>query len=222
MPDPNPPNYDELERRFYQQYAREFSNDLAGNNVYARQKVMTFCENFGYEYMDVEQKIYDDPMFRAHFAKKPNRTGMHERVAGEYLAQFSEITEFTILPKTGQNSIFLTENGDFRLRPELNNISTKSLDFKWQVGNTLCYASHKFTKTGGGHQDNQLDDVNRLLERFRNRHNNHMALFAICDGGFFEDELMTQLRDNTRTNPPLSFACHIGEVIGIIRDHFIE
>ncbi len=61
----------------------------------------------------------------------------------------------------------------------------KSIDFEWEVGAFKFFASHKYTKDGGGAQDNQYEDIQNFLRHTRDCNLKNTIFLAICDGEYY-------------------------------------
>lgn len=114
--------------------------------------------------------------------------------------------------KAGRNALYLTSDGNILEGSNLATKSNKSLDFYFKIDGFECYAMHKYTKEGGGNQDSQYKEMIKVLRDFQNCTDQHIVLFIIVDGYFYEEKKMQDLVRNTRTLPPRSFACKIQDV----------
>lgn len=165
-----PPNYDAIEVEMWRENAENVVNSLNEQDTNLLKKIQTYSWRFGYTEQEIQDKIRNDRMFRAWFAKEPRRQGFHELVAGEYLKQFNIITNFEILHKGGDNAEYITSDGHIVDGKNLQDKAiAKSLDFKWVTKGIKCYASHKYTKESGGNQDSQYKEQLNLLRSFQRR-----------------------------------------------------
>ena len=203
----------------WRENAKDVPRQIAAEERGMMKRVRTYCGRFGYEMQKVKDKINNDGMFAAWFSKTPSKQGMHEKIAAEYLEKINCINNFEILPKGGNEALFINAKGKILQRGAKSDTSaqdSKSLDFCWNTGGFICYASHKYTHESGGSQDHQFRDQKRFLENFRNHENKKAVCFAICDGAYYGQEKMRELGAVTRKEPPLSFAAHIEEVEEIL------
>lgn len=177
-------------------------------------RVALFVWRFDYNQEDVLSKIRDDEMFAAWFAKEPRRQSPHERIAAGYLGQFPELIAFERLKQSGRNALYINRDGEIRKGEDIQGDKpSKALDFAWKtLSGIRCYASHKYTREGGGNQDSQFIEQRTLLRNFQSRSTNDTALFVICDGPYYDDTRMSTLQAHCRTVSPLSYAVHIEEV----------
>ncbi len=165
-----PPNYDAIEVEMWRENAENVVNSLNEQDKNLLKKIQTYSWRFGCSEQEIKDKIRDDKMFRAWFAKEPRRQGFHELIAGEYLKQFEIITNFEILNKGGDSAEYITSDGHIVDGKTLQDKAiAKSLDFKWITSGIQCYASHKYTKESGGNQDSQYKEQLSLLRSFQRR-----------------------------------------------------
>lgn len=212
--DIQPPDYDRIEQELWEKHKTEVRDMLEEQDDGLLRRIRTFAEHFGFDEMKVREKIENDLMFACCFAKDATKTGFQEKEAGKYLKKFPELIQsFKLLPKTGKNAKYMDEDGNIVTGEKPEN-GSKSLDFMWTVDNTHieCFASHKFTREGGGAQNHQRDELIRLLKMFKNCNNKRIALFAICDGPYYNEQNLSLLCQHVRKEPPYSFACSVGDV----------
>ena len=213
-----PPDWDGIEQRMWRANAKDVVAEARARSARLMKRVDLFVWRFGGTVDSVLAKIQDDPMFAAWFAKEPRRQSPHEQIAADYLQQFDSIVKFIRLKQTGNLALYLNRDGEIVPRNQIQgDRPSKALDFEWESPSGVrCLASHKYTKEGGGNQDSQFREQRTLLSNFQSRSTNNTALFVICDGPYYDEQRMTTLRMQCRTNPPLSFACHIEEVSSIV------
>ena len=207
---PKPPDYDAIEQRLWRENADAVPALLAVGDANLQTKIKTYTRQFGYTVDAVREKIAADPMFAAHFAKKPNRQGIHETIAADRLRTLPMVRDFEVLPKMGANALYVTSDGEVKRgrQPE----SSKSLDFRWHTGDTTCYAMHKHTRESGGSQSSQFREMRDLLRQFQNCPDETCVLLVIVDGPYYTPARMARLRHYTRDRPPRSYALHIQDV----------
>ena len=210
-----PPDYKVIEKQLFLESKANVLNELNAKDKGIEQRIKTFCENFGEDPLKVEQKIRNDPMFAAHFAKKPKGMGFHEKVAGEWLNETLGL-EVTTLPKSGKNALYVTSDGVITKINEGETPPSKSLDFMWEKNGIIFYAMHKYTEQSGGSQDNQFNEMKKTLQNFQRASNPTKRLIIIVDGPYYNDRRMRELENLTRTTPPQSYAVHIEDVPAIV------
>lgn len=212
-----PPDYDATECKAWRQNARQVTDRLSKQDIHILKRVETYIDRFGYTLNEVSEKICADPMFASHFAKEPRRTGFHERVAAEWINEIECVANFATLPKAGVHAYYVTSDGEIRIG--LKHRPSKSLDFKWGVGDTKCYAMHKYTKEGGGNQDSQFNEMIDILKKFHSCPHQDTILLVVVDGAYYTQERMEKLITHTRTHRPKSYATHIEGVPKILEEY---
>ena len=207
-----PPDYDAVEQEMWRANADDVPVLLAVGDANVQEKVSTYARQFGYSADAVREKIANDPMFAAHFAKRPSRQGIHEKIAADWLKSLGSVQDFTVLPKSGANALYVTSDGEVKRGSELQANPSKSLDFRWRTGDVTCYAMHKHTRDSGGSQDGQRDEMSKLLQQFLRCPDETCILLVIVDGPYYTPVQMAKLRRFTRDRPPRSYALHIQDV----------
>ncbi len=81
-----PPDYDAIEIEMWPKNKENVVVDLDEQDKNLLRKIITYSWSFGYSETEIHDKIREDKMFRAWFAKEPRRQGFHEIIAGEYLS----------------------------------------------------------------------------------------------------------------------------------------
>ena len=210
---PAPPDWEKLEQKKWRANAKSVPQRLSQDDNGITKQISTYNWRFGHKVKAIKDKIKDDPMFAAHFAKDPKKQSMHEKIAEGYLRELIAVSGFVALPKSGNKAKYVTSDGEIRLGKDFTGSKpSKSLDFEWQSHGLTCYASHKYTREGGGSQDNQYREQKKLLINFLGCEDKDVVLFAICDGAYYDNKKMEELTSQTRTLSPCSFAVHIEEV----------
>lgn len=204
---PKPPNYEKIEQQMW----RDNAQSIDEKSTYFKRKVSTYVWRFGYSVSAVKNKIRADKMFANWFTKEPRRQGIHEIIAGNWIAKLNMVKDFDKLPTLGNSAIYVNRDGI--LQTGRKSAGVKSLDFKWTTGSFACYATHKYTKEGGGNQDSQYKEVEETLRRFQNgSEDKKTVLLAIMDGPYYTSSKMQKLVSLTRKAEPFSYALTIGDV----------
>ena len=185
--------------------------------------IETYCEQTGYDLVDVRRKIRNDEMFRWFFVVDPIRQNVHEKTAIRHIDAIHGVTGFR---KYGTNEMFIV-NGGIVAKNDLRGMrpSCKSLDFTWQYGGRTFYAYHKYTKTGGGHQDNQYKDLQDFINAANQSQDRDVVFVAIADGGYY-DTLnghagVSKLRRlDDMTNHSTTFVAQIDTLEDLLRSNF--
>jgi hypothetical protein len=148
-------------------------------------KIHNWAKKFQLNPLEVRQKIIDDNMFSLHYIIEPARQGFHEKLAADYIKKFSNVSNFENLPTSGKNAL-VVHSGLIVPKEESPSNAGKTVDFKWDTDGYKCYASHKYTKDGGGAQDNQYKDLRDFMKNSRQNNDVNIRFFAICDGEYYQ------------------------------------
>lgn len=134
-------------------------------------KIETYLEKSPFaSKQEIEDKIRNDELFAAFFAKDPLRQNIGEKVFCEYL-------NVRTLPQSGKNVVRFSTKGEIISSKELN--CSKAADF--YIGS--YYITQKYTgENNGGAQDNQYEDVIRFLTLGSISH----KVCACVDGWYWE------------------------------------
>ncbi|MCY3915871.1 MAG: hypothetical protein OXG49_07645 [Chloroflexi bacterium] len=153
-------------------------------------------------------------------ALEPRRQNIHEKHAAEFIKKMDHVSDFQKLPAIGINALYLNSDGQFVTRGQLGGATkpSKSLDFRWTTNNIACFAAQKYTKEGGGNQDSQFNELEMLLMNFLQRTNNGMALFALVDGAYYNEDRLKQLDALVRERRPRSYVTSVNSLQDILHD----
>ena len=216
----DPPDYEAIEREQWKDSQREVVQEVRSQTSRLIKRITTFISRFGYPQEDVFNKIENDEMFAAHFAKEPRRTGLHEAIAAAWIKALPWVNNFKVLPKSGDNSFKVTSDGNIVNSLRHLNIPGKSLDFMWTTGNKTFYAMHKYTKEGGGNQDSQYQEMVELMKRFLHCRDEKLVLLIIIDGEYYQtnnSKRLHILQSHQRTQDPRSYALTIGDLPKLLK-----
>jgi hypothetical protein len=98
----------------------------------------------------------------AAFATDPVKQNFGEQQAALYIRGMTRLVDqFRKLPTSGVNALSVA-NGAIVTNPGRDG-EIKSIDFTWRTGPYRVYASHKWTREGGGGQKHQYDELRRFL-----------------------------------------------------------
>jgi len=217
-----PPDYEKVEREQWRRAQEEVAKEARSPTARLLGRVATFISRFGYPKKAVLEKIREDSMFAAHFAKEPRRTGLHEAVAAKWIKALPYVQEFQILSKGGANAVKVTSDGNLETGSKGKTLPGKSLDFRWTTGDTAFYAMHKYTKQGGGNQDSQYQEMIELMKRFHHCRDTGVVLVVIVDGEYYQEKdaaRLSELQRHQRTIAPKSYALSIGELPGVLEEY---
>ncbi len=222
MWDRPPPDYEAIERKLWKQSQEDIHGEIRDKADRLLARVATFAMRFGYEEEVVLRKIEEDKMFAAHFAKEPRRTGLHQKVAGEWIRGLPDVKEFEVLPSHGSKAMKVTSDGNLETEHEGKTLPGKSLDFRWKTGTKTFYAMHKYTKEGGGNQDSQYKEMVELMRRFMLCCDEGIVLVVIVDGQYYLEnrrKRLNRLKSFERPSPPRSSALTIEELPKILEEY---
>jgi hypothetical protein len=160
-------------------------------NPQLQKKLQSWADKYGFEPELIKNKVLTDDLFVLFFVVEPKRQTLHQTVACNYIRALPGVSEFQLLPSGGDDAKYV-HGGLVVAGKEMNqNTSshTKSIDFQWVYTNFFgdridCFATHKFTKEGGGSQDNQFSDIQGFLKQAQS-HSGKKFFFAICDGDYY-------------------------------------
>lgn len=209
-PRQDPPDYDALEKEMWAVAVKEVKEEASTR---LQKRITLMINRFDFDREEILKKIEEDDMFATYFATEPRRTGVHQKIASEWLEKINEIIDFNVLPSSGENSLKVTSDGEVVLVRETRDLPGKSLDFQWKMRNQnndiiTCYAMHKYTKEGGGNQDSQFKEMQELMKRYQNNTDPKTALLIIVDGEYYNKKKMQKLDFGTRKGRHM-YACHI-------------
>lgn len=218
----HPPDYEAIEQDAWRQAHNKVGKEASSRTNRLIKRIQGFIWRFGYTENDVLDKIRDDSMFAAWFAKEPRRTGFHEAIAADWIRTLPGVRDFKVLPKSGKNAVKVSSDGNIESETPNRKLPGKSLDFNWQTGSKTFYAMHKYTREGGGNQDSQYKEMVELMKRFVQCQNRDVVLLIIVDGKYYQEKdqaRLKELKNNQRDNPPRSYALSIGEVPDLINHY---
>lgn len=128
-------------------------------------------------------------MFRKQFVKDPSKQNFYQNKAADFIKNMEGVENFKVLPQSGNNAKYISNGNLFEGKDlENKNQASKSIDFYWEYNNKECYASHKYTKEGGGAQDNQYKDIQEFLNDSRDNNLKNTIFIAICDGNYYKNK----------------------------------
>lgn len=214
-----PPDYEAYLQGMWRDNAERVLDDLAEERPGIVNKIRSYVWRFGYTAGEVRAKIVSDDMFAKWFAIEPRRQNPYEAIALDWLRDDPNIDDARKLPTSGREAYYVTSDGE--IRKGMQDPPGKSVDFYWKTGTTEVFAYHKYTKHGGGDQDNQLGEMRETLRRFQGSRERDKILFVIVDGPYYDQRAMGELRRFVRDREPRSYACHIEDVPEILT-HYVN
>lgn len=216
-------DFESLEREINLQNLDAVKQEISCRSKRLRKRILHFSEQFGIP----EQRYWDaleaDPMgpLASTLAAEARRQNIHEKHAAAFIAQMDFVTDFVKLPPTGPNALYLNRDGQDVTRRQLGKAPkpSKSIDFQWNTRGMRCLAAQKYTKEGGGTQDNQFNELEQLLRNFAQRTYNQMALFILVDGAYYTEERLNLLQGLVRLQPPKSYVTSVNDLQNLL--HYI-
>ena len=223
---PNRLDFEALEHQQNLHNLAEMEGEIRQMSERLRTRILHYAEQFDVAEADFWRDLRANPNgpLAAVLAREARRQNIHERAAADYVEQLPNINEFTNLPSSGPNACYINANGQIVTGRQLAGAPrpSKSIDFRWRTGAVTCYAAQKYTREGGGNQDNQFNEVQALLQNFLPRLNNHTALFVLVDGPYYTVARLNQLRGLVRLQDPRSYVASVNELVPILQEIAIE
>ena len=217
---PPPLNFEANERAINRRNLLAVEDEVFNRSERLATRIQHYSTQFGIPedefWSDLEANT-EGPL-AATLAKEARRQNIHEQAAAEYIEGLPHVAEFRSLPSTGPRALYITGDGQIVTGHDLGNAPrpSKSIDFQWQTGNITCYAAQKYTREGGGNQDNQFIELQTLLRNFLPRTNNDVALFVLVDGIYYTAIRLERLRGLVRLQRPLSYVTSVNELASIL------
>ena len=219
---PGPLDFESIERQQNLDNLVDMADEIQQKSERLRTRILHYAEQFDVPEADFWRDLRANPNgpLAAVLAREARRQNIHERAAANYVQQLPNINEFINLPSSGPNAYYINANGQIITGRQLAGAPrpSKSIDFRWRTGAVTCYAAQKYTREGGGNQDNQFNEVQALLQNFLPRLNNHTALFVLVDGPYYTVARLNQLRGLVRLQDPRSYVASVNELVPILRE----
>jgi hypothetical protein len=219
---PSPPlDFEAIEHQQNLDNLAEMADEIVQQSERLRTRILHFAGQFDILEAAFWQDLNADPNgpLAAVLTREARRQNIHERAAADYVAALPHVTQFTKLPSRGPNACYINANGQTVTGAQLAGAQrpSKSIDFRWRSGAVTCYAAQKYTREGGGNQDNQFNEVQALLQNFLPRLNNDVALFILVDGPYYTDARLQQLRGLMRLQNPRSYVVSVNELLPVLQ-----
>ncbi|MYC07961.1 MAG: hypothetical protein F4X57_12455 [Chloroflexi bacterium] len=156
----------------------------------------------------------------ATLAREARRKNIHENAAAAYIEDMSNVADFRKLPSSGSNALYVNSDGQILSGQQLAGAPRpfKSIDFQWTTSGVTCYAAQKYTKAGGGNQDNQFNELERLLRNFQGRTNNGVALIVLVDGAYYDQARLARLQGLVRLQSPRSYVASVNNLHTLLEE----
>jgi hypothetical protein len=150
-------------------------------------KIENWAKKFNKNPEEIRQKIIDDELFSLHYVTDPSRQKIHEELASKHISRFENVDNFKKLPNNGVNSLIVHHDGKILKKSKAQSNTDRTIDFSWNTGIFKCYASHKFTKVGGGMQNIHYQNIKIFMENSSLNNDENTLFFAICDGDYYQN-----------------------------------
>ena len=215
-------DFEANERRRNIENLADVESEVAERSGRLRTRILHFAEQFGIPEEDFWRDLDDNPRgpLAATLAREARRQNIHENAAAAYVEAMPHVVDFHKLPSVGPRAMYINRDGQILSGQQLAGAPrpSKSLDFQWNTGEITCYAAQKYTKAGGGNQDNQFNEIEQLLRNFLGRTNNGVALFVLVDGAYYNEARLTKLRGLMRLQSPFSYVASVNELYPILEE----
>ena len=217
-----PLDFEAIEHRQNLANRAEMADEITQRSERLRTRVLHFAGQFDIPEADFWRDLDANPNgpLAAVLAREARRQNVHERAAADYIEQMANVARFRRLPSSGPNAFYVNGDGQIVTGADLAGARrpSKSIDFQWQTGAVTCYAAQKYTREGGGNQDNQFNEVQALLRNFLQRINNDVALFVLVDGPYYNAARLAQLQGLVRLQNPRSYVSSVNALPTILED----
>ena len=219
---PQPLDFEAIEYQQNLANRADMAKEIAERSERLRTRIRHFAGQFDIPEADFWRDLDANPNgpLAAVLAREARRQNVHERAAANYVERMPKVAHFRKLPSSGPNACYINRDGQVVTGAQLAGAQrpSKSIDFQWQTGAVTCYAAPKYTREGGGNQDNQFNEVQALLRNFLQRINNDVALFVLVDGPCYNAARVAQLQGLVRLQNPRSYVSSVNALSPILAD----
>lgn len=184
--------------KFYQTYIGTISEEVNPKTIINKikkekedleVKIRNFAEKWSFEEKYIMNELKTNELLLLSFVKEPGKQTFHQHFAVKYLSTLPLIENFEQLPSGGNEALYVVNGKIVKGKDKDDQKTGKSIDFKWEYTfngkNLTFYATHKYTKSAGGSQDNQYKDVQEFHTESRNCINENILLLSITDGPYY-------------------------------------
>lgn len=217
---PIPPDFEAIERQENQRNLRSMEREISRRSPRVRKRIQHFSSQFGVSEADFWRDLDANARgpLAAVLAKEARRQNIHENAAADYIKALESVSQFQKLKANGPDALYLNAEGRLVTGRSLGRAPkpSKSIDFQWRTGQITCYAAQKYTKEVGGNQDNQFNELERLLQDFQNCRSDRIAFFVLVDGPYYTDTRIRQLRRLVRTEIPRSYVTGVAGIANVL------
>ena len=168
----------------------EMKAEIVQRSDRLRTRILHYAEQFDIPEEDFWRDLDANPNgpLAATLAREARRQNIHENAAAAFVETLPHVADFRKLPSVGPNAMYVNSDGQILSGRQLAGAPrpSKSIDFQWTTEGIACYAAQKYTKAGGGNQDNQFNEIEQQLRNFQGRTNNGVALIVLVDGALLQ------------------------------------
>ncbi len=179
------PNYEKEYIKALRKNDLQVVDMLLSKNKDLIKKIKNFCIKHGFSEKVFVGEVKKNRFLMAVFSKDPGKQQIHEKIAANFIKKLSSVKNFEQLPH-GALSIL---SGGVLPKKELSRMGArgkaKTIDFSWNTKGTQIYSSHKYTKEGGGAQDNQYSDLQEFINEANRSNLPNTFFLAIADGDYY-------------------------------------
>ena len=215
-------DFDDIERKLNLANRSEMANEINQRSERLQTRIRHFAERFEIPEEDFWRDLASNPTgpLAATLAREARRQNVHSIAAANYVRALPSVQYFEKLPSSGPNAHYINSDGQIVTGKQLEGgrRPSKSLDFRWRTGDSTCYAAQRFTREGGGNQDNQFEEIQSLLRNFQHRTNEGVTLFVLVDGQYYDDTRLSQMRALARLQSPRSYVTGVNDLQGVLVD----
>ena len=185
QPEPREPlDFENIEHQLNLDNLQEVAREIPDRSNRLATRIAHFSAQFDIPEEDFWRDLKANPNgpLAAVLAREARRQNVHEKAAAEYVKTLRHVSQFSKLPSSGPNALYVNSDGLMVTKSQLGGARppSKSIDFRWNIGSLNCYAAQKYTKVSGGNQDSQFNEVEQLLRNFLPRTNNDTVMTPCC------------------------------------------
>ncbi len=199
----------------------DMKEEIAERSDRLRIRILHFAEQYDIPEEDFWRDLDANPNgpLAATLAREARRQNIHENAAATFIEALPFISDFRKLPSVGGNALYINSDGQILSGRQLSGAPrpSKSLDFQWRTATITCSAAQKYTKEGGGNQDNQFNEIEQLLRNFQGRTNNGVALIVLVDGAYYNEGRLARLLGLVRLQSPFSYVASVNKLQPLLR-----
>ncbi len=155
-------------------------------------KIENFCRQHGFNREEIVANIESNRIVAAFFAKNPNKQNFYEKTAERFIRSLKGVSGFKGSRDQNKDLINGAVINKSTIQKSGGVSDAKTIDFEWNYSACKFYAYHKYTKEGGGSQDNQYKDLQVFIKHANMSTATHTYFIAIADGAYYESQVSEQ------------------------------